>query len=258
MREPLDELGREARRQVDEIDSDHRWRALADGTISDDDREALMELASTSEEARLKYEMLAPIIGDRRASMIERALAGIDTPVIPLRKKIAPVLGAIAAIAAGILALILVGPKFDDQLPQYSGEVRYGVAEVRSVVVSATELHKQVITLEPQMPFELTLRPQRAAPSEVELAGFMLSGGRLNPWLPSFERAATGAFRVNGRVTDLLPGVFGELELILVVGAPATLAELRARAADGRDVTRGLSSDSMRVIRVRANIRRSE
>lgn len=201
--------------------------------MSNEQRDDLLEQLGTvarqqrddEREGQLALQLNEPLGEDFRAQMAQRLLslpttaeatdeAPADGPmaqVVPLRRArwvIAPVL----AVAAVMILLIFLRPP--SPLP-YQLEVTGGDRVVRSAGPAAADIRE----LRPESVLEIVLRPSGAIDGPVALHAFVRKDAVVERWPVRSEISSTGAVRVRGRVSELLPGRIGDLELMLVVTA---------------------------------------
>jgi hypothetical protein len=80
-------IRRELIAERDEVDKDPRWQALLDGTITDSERAELEALAKTSEEARVRFELMRPLDPEVSAAIFQKTQALLRAKASPARQK---------------------------------------------------------------------------------------------------------------------------------------------------------------------------
>ncbi|MCY1023557.1 hypothetical protein [Pyxidicoccus sp. MSG2] len=251
------ELGRVARERQRAESRDERWESLTEGTLSEDERRELERLAAEDPSAAEAYEAFRPLDAAARehiAARLERELAEVPAlealppapeapPSVreapptrlapPARghrwRRLAPVLGAVAAAAA---VLLLALPREAPPLPGYT----LSVSSEQAVRAGAPE--PEVPRLGPGSRLDVLLRPEQAVDGPVEVRAFLLRPGEARAWTPPLERSPDGAVRIQGPVDALLSLAPGEWTLAIAVGRPGTLPEapdeVLARVEEGR------------------------
>lgn len=108
--------------------------AYRDGTLPPERVEAVERLLTASSEARLLLKALREPVTPLD---VEAVLAKLPAPsnVVPLRRKWVPMVAA--ALAAGVLAVVVVGNTRQDPLGRYSLELEGGEAGTRGATPSA-------------------------------------------------------------------------------------------------------------------------
>ncbi len=283
-------LGRVAREQEEADPLDERWDRLAAGELSDEERAELESLAEESDEAAAALATFSPLDGaalDRMADRVvaEQAAERVEEPaperveepaaapaVVPAeppaseperRPGILPGLlaalaypfrrpalwGATLAPAAAVAAalLLVLRPAGGPPLPGYQG----GVGGGDRPAGGAASLPAEVRELTPGSRLELVLRPASAVAGTVVAVTFVVEGGEVRPWPVLPELSPDGAVRVAGTAAELLPGVSGERELVLVAGRPGEVPD----AAAVRAVLAGAQQpEGWRLLRTRVRL----
>lgn len=237
----LRELGRVARERQQAESRDERWESLTQGTLSEDERRALEELARqepSAAEAHEAYRPLDAAARERIAARLEQQLAAEPAPEKPPAAVLVPrrpwrrLVPALAALAAAAAVLLLVLPRQAPPLPGYA----LSLSSEQAVRAGTPE--PEVPRLGPGSQLDVLLRPETAVEGPVDVRAFLIRRGEARSWTPPLERSPEGAVRIRGPVEALLPVPPGEWTLAIAVGRPGTLPEspdeVRARVEEGR------------------------
>lgn len=213
--------------------TDPRWEELAEGTLSDAEREAFVAeqraRATTPEEhARIDAMLVAlqPLDPDEEARLVERVSAAIApeleappaaerpanvVPLAPRARRNVWLGGAALAIAAAASLLLVVraGPA----LPSYGVEVSGGARVERGAEEATARFgfddHLVVV-----------LRPRERVEGAVVAHVYRVEGERLVRLDVPLDVSATGAVRLDARVGDLVPTPGPAQIVITIAGAP--------------------------------------
>ncbi|HSP78024.1 MAG TPA: hypothetical protein VLQ93_05820, partial [Myxococcaceae bacterium] len=225
----LEELGRVARERQHAERLDPRWESLAEGELSDAEREELERLAREEPAAAEAYEAFRPLeaeIRERIVARVEQELASAtagspSAQVVPLvrPRRTRVLLPMLSALAAAVALFVVASPGDVPPVPAYALSLS-GEQTVRSEVPGP-----EVARLGPGSRLELILRPEREVEGAVEVRAFLLRPGEARRWTPPMEHSPEGAVRIHGPVEELLPIPPGEWTLALAVGRPGTLPE---------------------------------
>ncbi|MCH9648230.1 MAG: hypothetical protein K0U98_08325 [Deltaproteobacteria bacterium] len=236
----LKELGRLAREQEEErMHLDSRWDSLSHDHLESEEEADLRKLAESSPQMRAAWEAFRPLGRPFR----RRVLEGIRA-IFPRRRRSSwhpgswgppsswwP-LAAAASLAMVWVGAMVFGPS-REKIPEYSLEVRGGVAVQRSTAAVAA-----VPRLMEGIRLDLELFPAEPLVGDVALTVFLEQGGTLRPWRVPAERlrvAPTGSLKLELRAGDLGldPGL---ATLWLAVSQPCCkpdLGKLRDRTPSG-------------------------
>ncbi|MDI3289266.1 hypothetical protein [Polyangium sp. 15x6] len=243
----------------DEIDDDPRWSALAEGSLPEQDRAALEEIARRSPRHEEAWHMLRPLDEKARARFTDGILAQMakekaaaeESPapapppregaqVIPLPKKRTWV-PAVAALAAAAAVALLVGlpargPSNGDPLPAYEVSLLGGEHSTRAEPAPTDP--RPPLRLGPGSSLEIVLRPATPDRKPIAAGGFLIQDGRARVWPIQPEISPDGAIRVAGERETLFPNLSaGSYEIVIAVGRVGALPEADA-------VVRGAEADA--------------
>jgi hypothetical protein len=246
-------LGRAARA---EPSPDARYDALAAGTLSDAERDALLEEAARSEAAAEAYDAFRPLGAEFQARVVHRILAGrgaapggdreaaapgpaaapaearkvVPFPVRTARRFIPLALAASVLVAVG---LVMLRGEGGGPLPGYGLTLEGQVMLMRGEAPPA-----EAAPFAPGNRFRLVLTPERDVAGEVEARAWVQTpDGRVEPLAaPAARIAETGAVLIEGDVGGDVQLPQGESTLFVVVGRAGALPDAgEATAAVGAE-----------------------
>ena len=228
---------------------DPLWEKLAAGTLSADERKELDARAATDESLREAIALLAPLgesfearvtakidaaraeaskrahaNADRPENKVDHAEANVEANVLPFRRRIVGVVGALA-VAAGVAFLALNpswssrGGNSEGSLPAYAMIVTGGQKDVRS---NDAPSNGGVVRVGPDSELALVFRPaESVAPAGIELHALLVRDGAAQAWSPPYKVSPSGVVQIVGAASSLGLGAPGELDAIIAVGRPA-------------------------------------
>ncbi len=235
----LDDLGRVGRER--EAPVDPRWEALAAGTLSAEEAEALRQEAEGSEEGKRKYELFRPfdetetergfaklnaeLAKEKAASAPAPAPAPVEetktkgtvTPLRPASRRWAAAAGALA-LAAAFAFVMLLPPIVSYELAA-SAEQR----ERSAPGVSDAPLRLS----DPESKLTLSLTPLKGGDASFIVKALLMQEGQIRSFnLPSSVAQPGLAITVSGSKAKLFPDVpAGTWTLVLAVGRPDAIPE---------------------------------
>ncbi len=240
----IDRLGAHAREQ--EAGLDPRLARLCAGTATEEERRALEAEAAQDPALAEQLEAWRPLGDEARAATARALVDALSTApldasarariterlVVRTRRQrravwLRRVVPAALALAAGLVLAVLVRPS-SRPLPRYEAALSGGAAELRA--------EDAPVRWTDDAPLVLTLTPIERVDRPVALHAFVVHDGRRERWEVPHERAPTGAFRIRGKVAELLGPRRGRLELQLVLGAEdwASAEAIASGAREGR------------------------
>lgn len=265
----LETLGRVGRQQ--EASSDPRWAALAAGTLSEAEAEALRREAELTEDGRRRYELFRPFDEGTRERVFERlsaeaaAAGGNNAPkspepapparVTPLRAKVRArasfAIAAAMAIAAAFAFLFL--PKSFAPLPTYElaarGEsAQQGDSDPPSSPLRLTDWDSS---------FEVILSPEKEAGGDVVARTLLAQGRNVRAWAPPPKLITStqgGVISFKGTKRELFPEIPpGTWTLVIAVGRPGAMPKdeellTEAERSDGHAAKPGYQVFSRKLV----------
>jgi hypothetical protein len=233
-------LGRAARA---EPSPDARYDALAAGTLSDAERDALLEEAARSEAAAEAYDAFRPLGAEFQARVVNRLLgeragtgAAPAAPQAPTRK-VVPFRARVVrrfvplALAASVLVavgLVMLRAGGDGSLPGYGLTLEGQVTLMRGEAPPAT-----AAPFATGNRFRLVLTPARDVADDVEARAWVRTpDGRVAPLAaPAARVAPSGAVLIEGDVGGDVRLPPGASTLLVVVGRAGALPDAGDAAA---------------------------
>jgi hypothetical protein len=253
-------LGRTARA---EPALDERWDKLAAGTLTDAEREALLEEAARSDAAAEAYEAFRPLGAEFQARIVHRLLGetsrssqraagepasrgaravaaapasgGAQSPeaaakVIPFRRRATRVVAVPLALAASLLLAVGVFTFMrPGTVPALPG---YGLTLEGQVTLMRGEAPPPAAAPFAQgNHFRLVLTPATRVEGEVVARGYVFRDGEPAPFVAPAPRISDdGAVLIEGEVGHDVQLPQGNARLLVVVGREAKLPDPRALA----------------------------
>ncbi len=238
---------------------DPRWRALAEGRLSEEGIAALEMEAGRSDEGRRLLDAHRPLDAASRARITEEVLARIamseasvgEVPIVhappphkgtvstpsPIPKPPTPApkspsagrslptqLVALLGVVLIGLAVWLFGGGGDD-LPSTTAHWVMTIEAEQSQRGAA--LPGERAHLGPGSTFTAVLRPEVQVDGAIEARAFLVRDERARAWDVPIELAPGGAARITGTKEALFPGVgAGRWEVLVAIGLPGTLPDL--------------------------------
>lgn len=237
----------------DDVLADPRWPSFAEGSLGEEDRADLVELAQRTEDGRRALDVYRPITAAEQASFVDQILAPAPARAQSIRPRkvrarIAVAFSVVALAAATTLLLVVPGRGLSP-VPDYS------IALVGEQTQRGPAVAAPVPFFGPGAEVELIARPATRTTGAVAARGFITREGRVEAWSPPIEVSPEGSVRIAGSFEEVFRGVPpGEVDLVLAVGRsgsipgdpsvlyPALLGESTPREA------------SWRVVRIRVRI----
>lgn len=198
---------------------DDLWDQLAAGDLSREDEAVLRALAEGEDGESPEYEAFRPLDDAAREritdDLVEQVHAGQRERFGAARARRLAAWPAAAGLAAAAAALLVFWPAGEDPvLTAYHLELSGGVQQQRS----ATEA-PEVPTFDEASEVTLVLRPVASAPSTGEVAAYLVREGEIRRWEVDFQVASTGAMRLRGPASELLPRGEGRWTVAVVHAA---------------------------------------
>ena len=187
-------------------------------------------------------EVFAPISDRARAAMVDRALHALapSRRPRPIARRLLMVAAAALPLAAAAAWLLWPAPP----LPVYTLALAAGDDTARGAVANPPE--GNVVTVSSGSRIDLVLRPASAIDGPLRAELYLAGDPPAALDLPA-EMAASGAVRWSGTAEQLVGSRRGDLELVAVVGRPASLPGAAARARLGEARGRGWQSFAIRL-----------
>jgi hypothetical protein len=248
-------LGRTARA---EPALDERWDRLAAGTLSDAERDALLEEAARSESAAAAYEAFRPLGAEFQARVVHRLLGeaargkqgappqevqepapasgrdeaagGARTRVVPFpRRTLRIPAGPIALAASLLLAVGLLTFMRPGAAPALPG---YGLMLEGQVTLMRGEAPPpQAAPFAQGNHFRLVLTPETRVEGAVVARGYVLTDGEPAPFVaPAARISPDGAVLIEGDVGRDVQLPHGDARLLVIVGRESKLPDPSALA----------------------------
>ena len=207
---------------IDEPDA--RWRALADGTLSEADVAALREEAGRSEEGRTLFELYRPFDPNEKQRLFERVRTCVHEDA---RRRTRHRIGGGALVLAAAAGSALLYARRPAQQVEVAESGSYGPGVDAPVERLET----------PDAELRLTFYPVRPIAEKLEVRGAVLvHGGRAVPWDPRPNPTSPdNKVRIVGAKKDLFPCLeAGEWRIIVALGVagPAPSESDLLRLAD--------------------------
>jgi hypothetical protein len=233
----LDALGH-AEREGQEIPA--RWRALTEGRATPDELAALEREAAAGGEARVFWERFRPLDASQERALASQLARRVQNDA-RLRRRRAAVAGAfVLATAAAVLLAWLTIPA---ALPRYQLEATAADQQVRSALPAADQksnsqpaADQRIRSSDPAAggsrtqpaasaitehhrgsALSLTLRPDRRVDAEIAADAYVLRDGKVSTWDAPLLVSGTGAVRIDGTISELLPKISGDVTLLFIV-----------------------------------------
>ena len=228
------------------------WERLAAGAATDDERLAIEAAARAWEDEEAARDLL-PIGDEARERIVERVLEARGESVergerksepanvVPLRRKRAIAVVAALAVAASAALAIGLGSRSGDALPAYALAVGGGVANDRG---DEPRHPDATLRLGPDSQLDLVLRPERDAVGKIAIAAAIVQASKAEAWDPPHAISSTGAVRIHGDASAIVPGGNGPRDLVIAVGREGALPR------DPDAISHLAGGDRVRVFRV--------
>jgi hypothetical protein len=237
-------LGSAARRDPDR-DRAERWERYAAGELDADARAALAAQADADGDVDA-IDALRPLDAAIVAKVEARIAGRARGRVVSLEARRAFTVAAALLTFAAAFGTFVARPRArGDALPSYALEVEGGdVASRGSAGPAATS---RVVT--PASSIEIVLRPAARVSGDVDVVGAIEVAGGVRAWSPPWTVASSGAVRIAGAASTLIPGVDGDVTLVVAVGRPAALPR------DAASIAALASAADRTVVRVSLRVR---
>jgi hypothetical protein len=223
------------------------WERVADGTATDEERRALEKIARAWDDEDALRD-LAPIAPSARDAMVDRVLGAAAAEratqsqtaraagnVVPLRRTRVVAIAAALAVAAAALVAVNFGRGRDDALPAYALAVGGGIADDRAGDPAHPDA---VLRVGRDSRLDIVLRPERDTRDNIAIAAAIVRGSTAEAWNPPRTISPTGAVRISGDASSLVPGGNGPLDLVITVGRegalPTSAQAIAQQASDSR------------------------
>ena len=228
------------------------WERLAAGAATDEERLAIEAAARAWDDEDAARE-LAPIADEARERIVERVLGARGerrerderkierSNVVPLRRNRAIAIVAALAVAASAALAIGLRSRTGEALPTYALAVGGGIASDRG---DEPRHPDATLRLGPDSQLDLVLRPERDASGTVAIAAAIVRGSKADAWDPPRAISPTGAVRIHGDASALVPGENGPRDLVIAVGREGALPR------DPDAIAHLAGGDRVRVFRV--------
>jgi hypothetical protein len=199
-----------------------RWLALVEGRATPEEVRALEAEALSDPRAALWWARFRPLDPLEEARLV-RAL------VVPQRSP--KVLGAVVLLAGAAALVMALRGQAPSPLPLYALEASAPDSALRGAARTTSTTTSTVTVQAAGSALVLIVRPRSPVDQPVALDTFWSQGETTRRWDVPVEGSVRGAFRIEGTVSELLPGASGEV-VLMIRARPADRPAISAAEAE--------------------------
>jgi hypothetical protein len=220
----MKKLGQVQRQEASEAGLDDRLERLAQGRLTEAERQELETLALQNPELARAVEAFRPL-GDEFHEQTTERLAetlGFRPEKKRARRSIWFFLPVPAALAAAVLVLFLFMGGEPQPLPAFHFEVTGGVRAFRGLQPP------EPLKLVPGSTLQIQLRPAKAVEGEIAVSTLLAREEEVIPLSIPVDQAPSGAVRLRGVVGEDIRFMPGSFNLVVMLARPGEMPESRA------------------------------